>query len=52
MKTVVDKNKVLQEYREIYFEDTSIARLLIKKLDFKDDPYLLSEIALSYFDEN
>lgn len=52
MKNVVDKNKVLQEYRDIYFEDTTKARLLIKKLDFKNDPYLLSEIALSYFDEN
>ena len=47
-----EKNIVLQKYYDIYSEDTTKARSLIKKLDYKNDPYLLSEIAKSYFDEN
>lgn len=45
------KQKVLQEYYETYSEDTTKARSVIKKLDYKNDPYLLSEIAKSYYDE-
>lgn len=52
MKFTLDKDEVLQKYYEIYFEDTTKARLLIKKLDYQNNPYLLSEIAKSYFDEN
>jgi len=47
-----EKNIFLQKYYDIYSEDTTKARSLIKKLDYKNDPYLLSEIAKSYFDEN
>lgn len=52
MKSTLDKEKILQQYYNLYFKDTTRARLLIKKLDYKKDPYLLSEIAKSYFDEN
>jgi len=52
MKSTTYKDEVLQKYYDIYFKDTIKARLLIKKLDYKNDPYLLSEIAKSYFDEN
>jgi tetratricopeptide (TPR) repeat protein len=52
MRPNIDKNALLQEYYDIYQKDTTKARSLIKRLDFKNDPFLLSEIALSYFDEN
>ncbi|HEY5592367.1 MAG TPA: hypothetical protein VIK55_15295 [Paludibacter sp.] len=52
MKPILNKDKILDEYFNIYFEDTTKARELIKKLDYKNDPNLLSEIATSYFDEN
>lgn len=52
MKSNLDRNQVIQEYYDIYHIDTTIARNLIKKLDYKNDPNLLSEIATSYFDEN
>lgn len=51
MKVLLNKDLVLQKYYEIYFENTTQARLLIKKLDYQNEPYLLSEIAKSYFDE-
>lgn len=52
MKPTIQKDKILQQYYDLYFKDTTKARLLIKKLDYQKDPYLLSEIAKSYFDEN
>jgi tetratricopeptide (TPR) repeat protein len=52
MRSTIDKDEVLQKYYDIYLEDTTKARLLIKKLDYQNNPYLLSEIAQSYFDEN
>jgi len=52
MRSILDKNQIIQEYYDIYFEDTTKARDLIKKLDYKNDPNLLAEIATSYFDEN
>jgi hypothetical protein len=52
MKSKLDKDKILEEYHNIYFEDTSKARSLLKKLEYKNDPDLLSSIATSYFDEN
>jgi len=52
MKSKLDKDKILEEYYNIYLEDTSKARSLMKKLEYKDDPNLLSSIATSYFDDN
>ncbi|NLX41382.1 MAG: hypothetical protein GXY75_05755 [Bacteroidales bacterium] len=52
MKSKFNKEQILQEYYDTYHKDTAKARKLIKKLDYKNDPYLLSEIATSYFDEN
>lgn len=52
MKKIIDKDEVLREYYSMYSENTTKARLLIKKLDYHNDPYLLSEIATSYFDED
>jgi len=52
MKQKLNRNKILDEYYNIYFENTSKARLLLKKIDCKTDANLLSEIATSYFDEN
>lgn len=52
MKLHLDKEQILQEYYNIYFENTTEARELIKKLNYNNDPNLLSEIATSYFDEN
>ena len=52
MKSTLDQDAILQKYYDIYLEDTTKARLLIKKLDYQNNPYLLSEIAKSYFDEN
>ena len=45
------EDKILQEYFDIYPENISKARLLLKKLNYKNDPFLLSSIAKSYFDE-
>jgi len=45
------RENVLSSFYEIYDEDTTRARSLIKRLDFKNDPFLLSEIAHTYFDE-
>jgi hypothetical protein len=47
-----DMSAVIQKYHEIYFENTTSARNLIKKLDYKNDPNLLAEIATSYFNED
>src|ERR1035437_2317932 len=52
MKPILNKDKILDEYYNIYFENTTKARELIRKLDYKNDPNLLSAIATSYFDEN
>ena len=52
MKSKLNKDKTIEEYYNIYFKNTTKARLLLKNLDYKDDANLLSEIATSYFDEN
>lgn len=52
MRLRLNKEDIVNKYYDIYFEDTTKARNLIKKLDYKNDPNLLSEIATSYFDEN
>lgn len=52
MKSKLDKEDIITQYYAIYFQDTTKARNLIKKLDYKIDPNLLASIATSYFDEN
>lgn len=46
------KKKVLQKYYNIVGTDSAKARAFIKKLNYKQDPYLLRCIALTYFDES
>jgi hypothetical protein len=47
----MNREMILQEYYDIYDSDTTKARNLIKKLDYKNDHYLLQCIAQTYFDE-
>lgn len=51
MKQNLNNDKILEEYYNIYINNTSKARSLLKKLDYENDANLLSEIATSYFDE-
>ena len=48
----MDKNKILQEYRNTVGSDSVKARSLIKKLNYKEDFYLLQCIAQTYLDES
>ncbi len=48
----MDKENVLKEYRNIVCKDSPKARDLIKKLDYKNDFYLLQCIAQTYLDES
>ena len=47
----MDKEKIIEEFNKIETEDPVRARSLIKKLNYKDDHYLLKCIALTYLDE-
>jgi hypothetical protein len=44
--------RILQKYYDTVGTNSAKARSLIKKLDYKQDPYLLRCIALTYFDES
>jgi hypothetical protein len=46
------KDQTLQKYYNIVGSNSSKARSLIKRLNYKQDPYLLRCIALTYFDES
>jgi hypothetical protein len=48
----VDKEKILDQYRNIVGVNSMEARSLIKKLDYKEDYYLLQCIAQTYLDES
>lgn len=48
----MEKIKALIEFYDVIGEDSVRARNLIKKLDFKNDPYLLQCIAQTYLDES
>lgn len=48
----MNKEKILEEYRNILTKDSAKARSLIQKLDYKEDPYLLQCIALTFLDES
>jgi tetratricopeptide (TPR) repeat protein len=51
MNHLQTRDEILENYYQWYFKDITKARLLIKKLKYHNDPYVLSEIAKSYFDE-
>lgn len=48
----MDRDKILEEYRETVAIDSEKARWLIKKLNYRNDPYLLQCIAQTYLDES
>lgn len=48
----MDREKILDEYRNILTKDSAKARSLIKKLDYKEDPFLLQCIAQTFLDES
>lgn len=48
----MDKEKIITEYRNIVGTDSAKARDLIKKLDYKEDYYLLQCISQTYLDES
>lgn len=48
---VMDKIKTLEQYRNIVGKNSARAREIIKKLDYKEDYYLLQCIAQTYLDE-
>jgi len=48
----MDREKILEEYRKIITIDSIKARDLIKKLDYKEDAFLLRCIAQTYLDES
>lgn len=47
-----NRDEILEEFYSVISEDSVRARNLIKKLDYKDDPYLLQCIAQTYLDES
>ena len=51
-KILMDKEKILAEYRNVVSANSVKARELIKKLDYKEDYYLLQCIAQTYLDES
>lgn len=48
----MDKERILEKYRNTVGTDSVKARVLIKKLDYKEDYYLLQCIAQTYLDES
>src|SRR5882724_8609918 len=48
----MDKEKILKVYRNTVDKDPAKARNLIKKLNYKNDYYLLHCIAQTYLDES
>lgn len=46
------KAEILKKFKEVVGHDSAKARQLIKKLDYRNDPYLLACISLTYFDES
>jgi tetratricopeptide (TPR) repeat protein len=51
MNSKLNNEDILNTYFDIYSENTKEARLLLKKLNYKNDSFLLSSIANSYFKE-
>jgi tetratricopeptide (TPR) repeat protein len=48
----MDRSKIIAQYKDIVGKDSGKARNLVKKLDFKNDHYLLRCIAQTYLDES
>ena len=48
----MNREQILKKYYSIVGTNSAEARKLIKKLDYKEDPYLLQCIAQTYFDES
>lgn len=48
----MNREQILEEYRNILVKDSARARKLIKKLDYKEDPVLLQCIAQTFLDES
>lgn len=46
------REKILEKYRVAVCSDSAKARKLVKRLDYKDEPYLLTCIAQTYYDES
>lgn len=46
------RERILKKYYKAVGEDSAKARGIIKELKYKNDPYLLRCIALTYFDES
>jgi tetratricopeptide (TPR) repeat protein len=51
-RLTMNKNEILNNYRKIVGADSEKAREIIKKLDYKEDYYLLQCIAQTYLDES
>lgn len=47
-----NRNSILREFGDVVAKDSLKARNLIKKLNYKNDPYLLECIAQTYLDES
>ena len=47
----MDREMLLQQSYDVYDSDTTKARNLINKMDYKNDHYLLQCIAQTYFNE-
>ena len=48
----LERDKIIRLYRNVVGKDSAKARSIIKKLDYKSDPYLLQCISQTYLDES
>jgi hypothetical protein len=48
----MNKDQILRQYNKVVGTDSKKARELVKKLNFRNDPYLLQCIAQTYYDES
>jgi hypothetical protein len=49
---LMERERIITRYRNVVGKDSAKARLIIKKLDYRNDPYLLHCIAQTYLDES
>src|SRR5579863_3493121 len=50
--SALEREKIIKLYRNVVGKDSVKARSIIKKLEYKSDPYLLQCIAQTYLDES
>lgn len=50
--SALERDQIIGLYRNVVGKDSAKARSIIKKLDYKSDPYLLQCIAQTYLDES